>query len=253
MFTNAIIRRPASTLSYGLTSAALGSPDLTRVNEQHGNYEQALKSCGLDVQVLEADDQYPDSVFVEDPAIVTKQFALITRPRHPSRTGETERIRDALQENFSEIEEIVAPGTLEGGDVMMAGNHFFIGLSHRTNCEGANQAISILKTYGMSGSVISQHELLHLKTGISYLENNIMIAVSELAGHPQFKSYDIIHVSDDERYAANCVWINGSVLIPNGYPQTLQKVRDRGYDTISLEMSEFRKMDGGLSCLSLRY
>jgi len=253
MFTKAIVRKPGISMVKGLTTAGLGKPDYAKACKQHANYVRALEECGLEVQILDADERFPDSVFVEDPALLTKRFALVTNPGASTRQGEAETIKEVLGEFYADIKEISHPGTLEGGDVLIVGDHFYIGLSARTNRKGAEQAISILEQFGMTGSVIKQNELLHLKTGISYLENDIMIAIAVIANHPQFQQYHIIQIPEEESYAANCVWINGTVLVPEGYPQTLQKIRDEGYETVTLEMSEFRKVDGGLSCLSLRF
>ena len=237
----------------GLTTAGLGKPDYAKACKQHAAYVRALEDCGLDVRIMDSDERFPDSVFVEDPALLTKQFALVTYPGASTRQGEAEAMRELLGEFYADVKEISPPGTLEGGDVMMVGDHFYIGLSARTNRKGAEQAISILEQFGMTGSVVKQNELLHLKTGISYLENNTMITIAGIAKHPQFQQYHIIQIPEEESYAANCVWINGTVLVPEGYPQTFRKIKEEGYETITLEMSEFRKLDGGLSCLSLRF
>ena len=253
MFTLAIVRQPARSIVHGLTTAALGPPDYSRAVAQHAAYVTALQNCGLKVLTLAADENLPDSVFVEDTALLTPHCAVIANPGAPSRKGEVAAMLPVIEDNFKVIEFIRPPGTLEPGDVMMAGSHFFIGLSKRTNAAGAAQLISILEKYGMSGSTIELEKMLHLKTGVSYLEHNNLVACGEFIDHPDFKHFNILPVDDDEAYAANCLWINDSVLVAAGFPKTSRKIKDAGYKVIELEMSEFQKVDGGLSCLSLRW
>ena len=252
-FSNAIVRRPCQSLINGLTSVSLGKPDYKKALEQHSKYIEALRNTGLNVIVLDEDDRHPDSTFIEDVAICTPTFAVITRPGAESRRGETDGIRQVLAEYYGTIEEIKHPGTLEAGDVMMTGNHFYIGISSRTNLNGADQLIKILQKYGMTGSTIRLDKLLHLKSGASYLENNNMLVCGELAFCKDLEGFNHIIVDPDESYAANSLWINETVLLPSGFPETRNKIENAGYRTITLNVSEFRKVDGGLSCLSLRF
>jgi dimethylargininase len=253
MFSNAIVRLPCQSIINGLSSASLGKPDYGRAMKQHAAYVEALKNTGLKVKVLEEDDQHPDSTFIEDVALCTSEFAVVTNPGAESRRGETKDIRQILGEFFSTIEEITSPGTLEAGDVMMIGNHFFIGISNRTNISGSEQLIQILNKHGMTGSTISLKKMLHLKSGASYLENNNLLVTGELEACRDLVKYNRIIVKTGESYAANSLWINGIVLIPAGYPETRKRIEKAGYDTVTLDVSEFRKVDGGLSCLSLRF
>ncbi|KAA3637884.1 MAG: N(G),N(G)-dimethylarginine dimethylaminohydrolase, partial [Bacteroidetes bacterium] len=219
----------------------------------HARYVEALKKCGVEVTVLEADENFPDSTFVEDAALLTPHCAIITRPGALSRRDEILLIEPALQEHFPNIERINAPGTLEAGDVMMVGSHYYIGLSGRTNEAGALQLIEILERYGMSGTMVKLEEMLHLKTGVSYLEQNNLLAAGEFLDHGKFQKFNLISVDLQEAYSANCIWVNGTVLVPAGFPKTRSKIEDAGYETIAVDVSEFRKLDGGLSCLSLRF
>jgi len=253
MFSKAIVCLPSSNMANGLTASNLGRPDFTNALHQHGQYVTALEECGLDVTILDADDNYPDSVFIEDAALLTPHCAIITNPGAVSRKGEIEKMGTVLSQFFSSIEKINAPGTLEAGDVMMVGNHYYIGLSGRTNKDGAEQLIEILKRYGLSGSIIELENVLHLKTGVAYLENNNMVACGEFISHPDFKKYNIIAIDNDESYGANCIWINGNVLVAKGFPKTKELIEKAGYSTREVDVSEFRKLDGGLSCLSLRF
>jgi dimethylargininase len=252
-FTNAIVRIPCKALVNGLTSANLGLPDYAKALQQHQAYVDALRQCGLEVQILLADERFPDSTFVEDVALCTPKCAVVTNPGAPSRNGERELIREVLPTYYAYIHEIQFPGTLDAGDVMMVGEHYYIGISERTNLEGAQQLCEILASRGLSGEAVPLRTVLHLKTGVSYLENNNLLVFGEFQDNLIFQGFNPILVETDEAYAANCLWINDKVLVPAGFPKTLAKIEALGYETIVLEMSEFEKIDGGLSCLSLRF
>ena len=240
----------------GITSGLYpGRPDYELALVQHDAYIKALSQCGVDVTVLPADENYPDSCFVEDPAVLTEKCAVITNPGAPSRNGETAAIEEAVRKFYPEdrIEHIRFPGTLEGGDVMMCGNHFFVGRSERTNEEGIRQFAEILKKYGYTCAEVRLEEVLHLKTGVNYLENNNMLVSGEFVNKPEFESYRKYVIPEEEAYAANCIWVNNTVIVPEGYPAVLAAVKAMGYQTITVDTSEYRKLDGGLSCLSLRF
>jgi dimethylargininase len=151
---------------------------------------------------------------------------------------------------------IDSPGTLDGGDVCAAGEHFFIGISERTNEAGAWQLAEMVAAFGYTTSFVDirgRNDILHLKSGISYLGEGRLAVVETLADRPEFRGHQLVSVHADEAYAANCVRVNSQVLLAAGYPVFESKLRELGYQTIVLEMSEFQKMDGGLSCLSLRF
>jgi dimethylargininase len=253
MFRNAIVRRPCQAISDGLTTSDLGKPVYSVALEQHLNYSKILEEAGLKVKVLPANETYPDSTFIEDVALCTKSFAVITSPGALSRRGEISGIRETLSDYYSTIEEIKLPGTVEAGDIMMVGDHFFIGISDRTNITGATSLISILQKHGYTGSCVPLKKMLHLKSGVSYLENNILLVCGEFINAAQFKGFDKIIVDAEEAYAANSLWINEIILVPDGFPKTREKIEKAGYTTIIIDVSEFRKIDGGLSCLSLRF
>ena len=254
MFKNAIVRTPGRSIVKGLSdSKNLGLPNYERAIIQHQSYIDALTKCGLDVLVLEPSEAYPDSTFVEDVALITPNCAILTRPGAPSRRGEVHEIESVIKQKFNNIEQIVAPGAIEGGDIMMVGDHYYIGLSERTNLQGAKQIIQILNKYGMSGSTIALKKALHLKTGLSYLEENNLVVCGEFINDSSLAQYNAIEIPEEESYAANCIWINESVIIPLGYPTTKQRIKDAGYAVVETDVSEFQKLDGGLSCLSLRY
>ncbi|HTX73145.1 MAG TPA: arginine deiminase family protein [Rectinemataceae bacterium] len=254
MFKHAIVRRPAASLVRGITSRPeLGKPDYSRALRQHDAYIAALESCGLSVEVLDADERFPDSCFVEDVAVCTGRFAMITRPGADSRRDETVSILPVLARHFNELVSVSEPGTLEGGDVMMVGDRFFVGLSDRTNAEGAGQLISALERHGYEGMTVPLSSVLHLKTGLAYLEDGILLVAGEFVQDPLFREFTRIEVRPEEDYAANCIRVNERVLVPAGFPATSGRIRDAGLNVLEVDTGEFRKLDGGLSCLSLRF
>lgn len=253
-FSHIIARTPAKSLIHGLTSANLGKPDYQKALDQHNNYIRALQQCDVDITLLLADERFPDSVFVEDVALCTPHCAIITRPGAESRRNETEIIIDTIERFYpNKVEKITAPGTVEAGDIMMVEDHYYIGLSARTNQEGANQMIAILQKYGLTGSVVTLEKVLHLKTGLAYLENNNLLAAGEFITKPEFQHLNIIEIPEHESYAANCIWVNDWVIMPAGYPITKAKIEALGYQVIEVDTSEYRKVDGGVSCMSLRF
>jgi dimethylargininase len=253
MFTSAVVKRPCSNLVNGIRSTDLGVPDFARACRQHDTYIAALEACGLSVTILAPDEGFADSVFIEDTCLVTNECTVITRPGHPARRGETRSVAQAMVRFNRPVTEITAPGTLDAGDVMRVDHHFFVGLSDRTNAEGIGQLAQILGPFGYTVSAIALTSVLHLKTGVSYLENNCLLAWGEFVSHREFAGFTILSVDDDEAYAANSVWINDRVLVPEGFEKTRALIAAHGYDTLTVDVSEFQKLDGGLSCLSLRF
>ena len=251
--TQAIVRTPCPEMIHGLTTANLGRPDYKKALRQHAHYVEVLKSCDLEVLVLPPDGNFPDSTFVEDTALLTPKGAVIARPGAPSRRGETRQIKRVLKNYFQNIESIKSPGTFDAGDILKVESHYYIGLSERTNQSGARQMIRVLNDFGYSASTIRLKNLLHLKSGVSYLDNNLLAVTGELIDHPLFEHFDQIKISASESYAANSLSINGFILIAAGYPETRQAFQKTGCPVIEIDLSEFRKIDGGLSCLSLRF
>ena len=256
MFTNAIVRRPSKSMVQGITSAPeLGRPDYALALKQHDHYIRALESCGVKVTVLEALEEFPDGCFVEDTAVLTRNCAVISNPGALSRRNEPGCMVDTIKQFYAEdrIEYITSPGTMEGGDVMMVGDHFYIGLSARTNEEGGRQLIAALKKHGHTGSIVPLKKVLHLKTGLAYLENNNLLVSGEFVDREEFSKFNRIEIPADEAYCANCIWVNGKVLAPAGYARAKEAIERAGYEVIEVDTSEYRKLDGGLSCLSLRF
>jgi dimethylargininase len=252
IFTEAIVRAVPKTIAAGITSANLGKPDYERACEQHARYVGTLERCGLKVSVLGADERYPDSVFIEDTAIVTDRCAIVANPGAATRSGEVREVEEVLLRLYENLERVVSPGTLDGGDVLQVGDHFYIGLTRRTNREGAEQLSTLLRGYGFGASSVKLHRFLHLKTGVAYLGGKDLVVAGELAANDEFEGFDKVLVNPDEEYCANCIRVNDHILVAAGCEKTKEKIVERGYEVIELEMSEFRKVDGGLSCLSLR-
>ncbi|MDM5332140.1 arginine deiminase family protein [Ureibacillus composti] len=253
MFKHVIVKTPGKSYVNGLTTSDLGTPDYEQLLVQHAAYVEALKQCGVEVTHLAANEEYPDSTFVEDTAVLTKEFAVVSNPGAASRNQEIVEMEPVLKEFYDKIYHIQSPGTLDGGDVLQADDHFYIGISTRTNEEGARQLKEILESEGYKATIVQLKEFFHLKTGIAYLGNNKMVVAGEFIDHPDFEQYDKIIVSKTNEYSANCIRVNDYVILPKGYDETKQQIEETGLQTIELEMTEFQKQDGGLSCLSLRF
>jgi len=253
MFTHAIARRPAPNFAQGLTTAVnQESPRYEILVNQHAEYIAALKSSGLEVMLLDALPDHPDAYFVEDTAVVAADVAVITNPGADSRKGEEETIAPVLAK-YRKTEKIRPPGTVDGGDVLQVDHHFFIGISERTNHEGAGQLGRILKQYGYTYTTVAVGEGLHFKSSVNYVGQNTLLVTEDFAPNEQLQGYDTIIVDREESYAANTLFINDHLLTPRGYPGTRRKLEVLGFKIIELDTSEVRKMDGGLTCMSIRF
>ena len=251
-FKYAITRTPAETFARGITTANLGKPSYERVLIQHRAYVAALRSIGLNIIGLEPLPDYPDAHFVEDTAVVTPAVAIITYPGAPSRRGEEKSVAKALLQH-RQLEYIQAPATVDGGDVLMIGKHFFIGISERTNPQGAEQLGRVLEKYGNTWATIQVGAGLHLKSGVNYVGGNTILVTQDFANHRAFNGFNKIIVDPKEAYSANTLWINDHLLMPRGFPGTKTQLRSLGLSIIELDVSEMQKMDGGLTCLSIRF
>lgn len=255
-FTRAVVRRPSPNFADGLTRSELPPPAFALAKAQHDRYCETLERCGLKLLHLPIDPRHPDATFVEDTAILTDRGAIWTRPGAESRRGEVASVKEALLDLAPAVGEIDAPGTVDGGDVCEAGDHWFIGISARTNEEGARQVSELLAADGCGSSTVdirSVEGILHLKSGIAWLSGRRLVAIEELAPHPAFAGWEIVGVDPGEEYAANCVPVNERVLFAKGFPRLEKRLSGLGYRPLVLDVSEYRKMDGGLSCLSLRF
>ncbi|MBG0791755.1 MAG: amidinotransferase [Desulfovibrionaceae bacterium] len=252
MFTKAIARRPGPEMVDGITSQSLGKPDFALALKQHAAYVGALRDLGLEVVVLDAEPGFPDGCFVEDTAIVCAEVAVLAPLGVPSRQGEQETIEPELARH-KPVVRITPPAFIEGGDVLLVDKTFYVGLSARTNALGAQALADAVSPHGYEVAVIACCPSLHFKTDVNYIGNHTLLVSPCCNAMEQLSGFERIVVGDDEAYARNCLYINGAVIVPAGFPGTLDKVRATGVETVVLDMSEFRKLDGGLTCLSLRF
>jgi len=251
-FTRAIIRQPGSNFSSGISTAGLGAPDPAKTLQQHYLYHQALLQCGLEIIELDPEAAFPDAPFVEDTAVILDECAIISRPGDPSRRGEEQSIKKKLAD-FKPVLEIQHPGTLDGGDILQIGKMVYAGISGRTNGHGVAQLRQFLLEYGYHVLEVPVGDTLHLKSGVNHIGHDRIVIYEKWAAFEIFKGYQKITVGQAEAYSANCLFINDHLLYPAGFPDTRNKLLQLGVTLIELNMSEFQKMDGGLTCLSLRF
>jgi dimethylargininase len=251
-FSMAIVRMPSLTLAHGLTKSDLGRPDYTLFLTQHLSYTAVLRSLGLKILKLPSLPEFPDAHFIEDVAVITPEIAVITRPGAPERLGEIEHIRDILSD-LRPLAAIEEPGTLDGGDVMRIEQTVYIGLSTRTNEEGAKQLAGILAPYGYETHLVPLVEGLHLKSSVNYIGRNTLLMTEAWASHPLFESFDKIIVPAEEAYAANSLLVKNRLLTPMNFPETQALLREAGFEILEIDATEMQKMDGGMSCMSLRF
>lgn len=255
-FNHALSKAPAKSLIHGLTlSESPAKPQYQLAVEQHRQYINALEQSGLNVTNLAASEAFPDSCFIEDIAVLAPEFAILTRPGAESRREEITTTPDLLTDYYAtaNIHTLTSPALLEGGDVMLINQCFYIGLSTRTNQAGIEQFSHIAETYGYSVKPITVAYSLHLKTGVTYLGDNRLLMVKAYEQEPYFSSFEKVITPDNEKDCANIIRINDKVIIPKGHPTTQASIEALGYDTICVNISEFAKIDGGLTCLSLRF
>ncbi len=217
---------------------------------QHKAYCDVLQSLGLEVVVLPADVTLPDCCFTEDPAIAVPEVGIITYPGTPSRVAETTLMEDVLKK-YRPLHHITPPGTLEGGDVMVIGMNVYVGISTRSNNQGYAQVRECLEPFGYLVHAVEVNNILHLKSACTYVGKNVLLFAEGYVSREAFGSYDLIEVPKEESYAANCLLVNDTVLVPEGYPRTREMIEGKGLRTVALEMSEFKIAEGSLTCLSL--
>ncbi len=251
-FTHAIARLPAATCVQGLTSVDLGAPDPRRTRAQFDAYIDALLQMGLTVTLLPAQPAFPDAHFVEDTAVVTPELAFITRPGAPSRAGEVATIEPALA-HFRPIARMNGDGRIDGGDVLLVDRRFFVGLSGRTDTSGAKALARTVEPYGYAVTEVPVSAGLHLKSAVNYVGRSTLLLGKDAAREPAFAGFDHIVLPHQELYAGNTLWINDTLITPDGFPETHRRLARLNMPIVRLDMSEFQKMDGGLTCLSLRF
>ncbi len=254
--THAIARTPARSLARGITTQTMGAPDVDLACEQHASYVAALRQLGVDVTVLDADEAYPDSCFVEDPAVIFNGVAIITRPAARSRSGEVGAIREVLAARMPTIE--LGGGEdvrMDGGDVLPCGTNVLVGQSGRTNHMGLKRLTARLREVAPALSVagVPISGVLHLKTGMTALTDRLLLRHPLCKMESRFSFARTFVLPREQGYAANVLPINDGVIIAKGYPMVTTLAHEY-YDTvIEVDMSEFHRMDGSLTCLSLRW
>ncbi len=246
----AITRKPSNSFAEGLTTANLGVPNVAMAMAQHEQYVWMLIACGLEVIDLNPDEQFPDGCFVEDTALVTPEFAVITNPGAASRKGETASIIPVL-EQFRPLKFLPAAVTLDGGDVLRIGKTFYVGISERTKTEAASVLGEIVQPHGYIVVPVVVQDILHLKTGVCFIGDETIVATQQFASCPKFQDYKKIVTLPTEDYAANCLRINDHLVMAAGFPELKRNLQQLNLPVLEVEMSEFRKMDGGLTCSSL--
>lgn len=251
MFTHAITRLPGPDYAQGLTTSPLAAPDVPLTLAQHRAYVECLRSLGLVVEELPPAPGFPDACFVEDTAVVVPEVAVITRPGAPSRLGEAALMTSVLG-RYRSVVQIESPGTLDGGDILQVERHVFIGVSDRTNEDGARQLREILTPFGYTCHLIRVSAGLHLKSSLNYVGHNTMLVTKDFAGHSALHNFTVFLSPSGEEYAANTLLVNDTLIMPAGYPKTQAMLKGLRTPLHTLDTSEFRKMDGGLTCLSLR-
>jgi dimethylargininase len=252
MFTRAVVRAPAADLGQGLTTALLGAPDCALALAQHAAYVAALERLGLSVERLAPLPGFPDAWFVEDAAVIVPELAVVARPGADTRRGEVAAMAKVLAPHRP-LATIEAPGTLEGGDVLVVGREVFIGLSERTNAGGAEQLARLLSPHGYRSVLVPVGAGLHLKSSLTSVGGETLLVTEALAGRPELAGHAQLVVDAAEEYAANSLLVNGTLLTPAGFPRTRRQLERTRLPILELDTSEARKMDGGLTCMSLRF
>ena len=248
MKIHAIVRPPGRKFKSCLSDHPLHHTlDLELAQEQHKKYCQTLQDLGVDLIELEPDDEHPDSCFVEDTVVVHGERAIITRMAKESRRGESDRVEAVLSE-FKQTKSVTAPGTLEGGDVIHLPDSLLCGITKRTNHDGASQMEHWLET---PVHRIQDVSIMHFKSHVTYLDNNTIIVNPRYGDDPVLEPFSKIVLPSEELYSANTLTIGDVVIMSTRHNETSLLVKDAGFDVIQLDMSEFEKCDGALTCLSI--
>ena len=252
-FTHAIVRQPAKSITKGLRAVDIGSPDYDQMIGDHHDYVEALMSASVKVINLTALNKFPDGQFVEDTALCLPEAAILMRPGAPSRLGEVCEIEPQLRDLFKAVYEIEKPGHIEGGDILVTGKEILVGRSARTNENGVSQLSEIVTPLGyVMREVFTPPEILHFKTDCSLLGPDEILSTKRLQYTGCFEGYQVINVADGEEAAANAIRVNDYVIMPAGFPKTKATLEDHGYKVKVINNTECAKLDGGMSCLSLR-
>jgi len=252
-FNSALVRRPATTVSAGLRAHDRGDPSYLGICDEHDAYVMALQAAGLQVHVLPALEEFPDSVFMEDPALVFHEGAVVLRPGAATRRGEAEALVPTLESRFERVLRLPG-GNVDGGDVLVLPRLVLIGLSARTDREGAGALLGCLAQLGLRGAVVqTPADVLHLKSDCALLDEETILTTARLSRSGIFAAFRELIVPQGEEAAANALRVNEQVLLGREYPRTLELLLGAGFRAVPLSTSEVAKVDAGLSCMSLRW
>jgi dimethylargininase len=253
-FTEAVVRRPGASVIDGLRAVDRGAPDPARFLREHDGYVAALERAGLKVTVLPPAEAFPDSVFIEDTALCLPEASIILRPGAPSRAGEAAATAEALTGLGHTIAHLDPEGHLDGGDVLVTDQVFLVGLSSRSDQPGFRSLRALLRPWGYRAEAVRLPDgVLHLKSECCVLDAETVLATARLARDPVFSRFRILTVPEGEEAAANSVRINDRVLVPEGFPATAARLARAGFTVEALPATQAARLDGGLSCLSVRF
>ncbi|WP_299989820.1 arginine deiminase family protein [uncultured Ruegeria sp.] len=253
-FSRAITRRPAPTIVGGLRAEDIGNPDFDGMMAAHKAYVAALKSTGAEVIELDPLDAFPDAQFVEDTALCLPQGTVLMRPGAPSRMGEVAEMAPTLRACYETVLEIKGPGHIEGGDILVTGREILVGQSDRTDAEGVAELAKITSEWGHKlREVFTPEGVLHFKTDCSLMDAETILSTKRLDASGCFGGYRVLHVADGEEAAANAIRFNNLVLMAAGFPRTAEMLDLEGYEIVEIDNTDCAKLDGGMSCLSLRF
>lgn len=253
-FTDAIVRTPGRSVVDGLRDDPNQTPSFDGVLGEHRAYVAALRETGMSVDVLPPLEAFPDSVFVEDPALVIPEGAILLRPGAPSRLAERDELRGALAKHFERLLELGDGEFADGGDVLIAPNTIFIGMSKRTNRAGAEALRAKLAELGRDARIVKTPPgILHFKTACSLLDEDTILTTETMAASGIFAGFDVLLTREGEEAAANALRVNDIVFVGAHYPETVEKLIKHGFSVHPLAISEVAKLDAGLSCMSLRW
>ena len=253
-FTHAIVRTPAASVVDGLRAAKGDAPSHAAVLAEHESYIAALRRLGLSVEILPPVEAFPDSVFVEDPALVFSEGAIALRQAAPSRAGETALLASTLERRFDQVLTMTGPGHADGGDVLVVGNKVVIGLSSRTDREGAEELARLLDRLGKQTLIVSTPPgVLHFKTGCGLIDAETVFALPQMVESEAFQGLRVLPVPAGEAGAANVLRVRDRVLLGDEFPRGREAIEKLGIATDALPTREIAKIDAGLSCMSLRW
>jgi len=253
-FSEALVRRPGWSIINGLSTVERGRPDVGIFLAEHQTYIDTLEQAGLKVTVLPALETFPDSVFIEDTALCLPEGTVILRPGAPSRTAEAQATATAMSNLEKEIRDIGTQGFVDGGDILLTDSLIMVGLSHRTNQAGFDALKSILCDWGYEVRAVHTPEnVLHFKSDCCILDSETILATSRLSSAECFAPFRVLTVPTGEEAAANSIRINDTVLLSAGFPATADLIARENYQVERVPTSQAALLDGGLSCLSLRF